>query len=156
MKKNYNIKKSGYWTKEKCKEYALKCKTKIEFIKKFPSAYGSARKNKWLNDICGHMLSLRKPNGYWTKEKCYEESLKYKCKSKFQKSQHAYKKSIKNKWIDEFYPTKYTKENCSKIALKYETKIDFLNNDRNTYNLAYEHNWLSDICAHMIKNKNDK
>lgn len=46
------------WTYEACKEVALKFKTKKEFSKTYGGAYASAKKNKWLNDICGHMIPL--------------------------------------------------------------------------------------------------
>lgn len=39
------------------------------------SAYNSALKNKWSNEICSHMVSLRHT---WTKEECKNEALKYK------------------------------------------------------------------------------
>lgn len=51
-------KPSGYWTFERCKEEALKHKTKREFVKKCPSAYKKSNKEKWLVDICSHMVSL--------------------------------------------------------------------------------------------------
>jgi hypothetical protein len=49
------IKPSNYWTLEKCKEEALKYKSKFEFQKNSISAYDAARNNGWLNDICSHM-----------------------------------------------------------------------------------------------------
>ena len=43
-----------------------------------------------------------KPAGYWTKEKCYNESIKYKYRSDFQKGCiSAYTISVRNKWLDE-------------------------------------------------------
>ena len=55
------------WTKEKCKEEALKYKFRSDFNKYSGSAYhakfwkkssyvyGLCRKNKWLDEICIHM-----------------------------------------------------------------------------------------------------
>jgi hypothetical protein len=65
------------WSKEKCQEEALKYNHKIDFKKNSKGAYPSALKNGWLNEICSHMIEIRKPKGYWTLEKCKEESLKY-------------------------------------------------------------------------------
>ncbi len=43
----------------------------------------------------------------WTKELCHIESLKYKTRSEFSLNcQGAYRASIRNKWIDEFYLNK--------------------------------------------------
>lgn len=45
---------------------------------------------------------MRKPKGYWTKEKCHEESLNYNSKFDFKKNvSGAYSSSIKHKWLDE-------------------------------------------------------
>lgn len=93
-----------YWTKEKCQEVALLCKTKTEFSK-FSSVYNSSRNNGWLNEICSHMTIKHKPRNYWTKEKCQEESLKYNIKQDFKlNSVSAHNSSKRNGWLDEFYP----------------------------------------------------
>jgi hypothetical protein len=47
---------NGYWTKEKCYEEALKYKTRTTYQKSNHSSYEVARKNKWLNEICKHMI----------------------------------------------------------------------------------------------------
>lgn len=94
------------WTKEKCHELASKCKTKSEFKKASSTAYASARKNKWLDEICSHMISPQKPTGHWNiKENCYLETKKYSNKRQFQiGSSGAYSACLKYKWLDEFFP----------------------------------------------------
>lgn len=47
---------NGYWTFEKCKEEALKYKTKEDFKNNSLSAYSVSKKNKWFNDITKHMI----------------------------------------------------------------------------------------------------
>ena len=90
------------WTFDKCKDEALKYTTKSHFEIKSSGAFGRAKKEGWLDDICQHMLILRKPNGYWIKEKCQEESLKYNNISQFQKhSSSAYNSSKRNGWLNE-------------------------------------------------------
>jgi len=49
------IKPKNYWTKERCSEISLKCKSKSEMKKLSISAYTAAYRNGWLNDICSHM-----------------------------------------------------------------------------------------------------
>jgi hypothetical protein len=95
------IKPRNYWTKERCKEEFLKCKTKKELKLKSPTAYTVVLKNKWIDELSEHMIG-RKPNGYWIKEKCIEEALKLKTWSEFQKkSKTAYQIAYKNGWLDE-------------------------------------------------------
>ena len=62
---NYKpVKKNGYWTEEKCREVALKCNTRIEFAKKYVSAYNNARKNGWIDSYDwfqnGYKLNIEK------------------------------------------------------------------------------------------------
>lgn len=110
-----NTKKTGglgsnivIWNKEKCKEKANKCTSRKEFSILFSSAYISARKNFWLNEICEHMIQLRKPHNYWNYETCKNESIKYNTRFDFShKSSGAYFVSTKNNWLDDFYPKKY-------------------------------------------------
>lgn len=89
------------WTRGKCIKEALKYKTKKEFRLKNQSAYNSAIKNKWLDDICSHMAELRSPNGYWTFENCQLEALKYKTKKEFRENnESAYQISGEKDWLD--------------------------------------------------------
>lgn len=93
-----------YWTKENCKKVALQCKTRKEFSIKFSSAYISSRKNGWLNEICGHMKRIRKPQGHWNYNNC--KNVASNCKTRFdfsRKYSGAYFVSNKNKWLDDFY-----------------------------------------------------
>jgi len=100
---NRTKKHSGYWTKEKCKEVAEFFSNRKEFGDVYSSAYGACRKNKWLDDVCAHMKKKEiKPKGYWTKERCKEESVRYESRSEFQKkSTTAYQISLRRKWLDE-------------------------------------------------------
>ena len=94
-----NIAKTGgvgstpKWTKEKCYKESIKYKNKRDF-RKNSNAYIAAHKYGWLDEICSHMTNLIKPKNFWTKEKCYEESLKYNSRENFRKGcSSAYNKS---------------------------------------------------------------
>lgn len=53
------------------------------------------------------MICRYTPIGFWTKEKCLEESIKYKIRADFKRgSVSAYNFSYKNGWLDEFIPKK--------------------------------------------------
>lgn len=47
-----------YYTKERCAQLALECKSRSEFRQRYDSAYQRAYKQKWLDEICSHMLPL--------------------------------------------------------------------------------------------------
>ena len=148
----------GYWNKEKCQELALQCETRTSFHKKYPTGYNTSNKNGWLNEICSHMIVTKKPKGYWTKEKCHQEALKYKTKTEFRKyCCGAYRSSLYNNWLDVFShmnplhkPKGYwTKEKCHQEALKYKTRTEFKNNTSSAYSIAYNNGWLDEICSQM-------
>lgn len=94
-------KKYGYWTKEKCCEEALKYKTRKEFQIEISSAYQASYRNEWLDEICSHMVEIKKLKGYWTKERCHKEALKYKLKKDFISSGSVYYIAYRNGWINE-------------------------------------------------------
>ena len=58
----------------------------------------------------------RKPIGYWTKERCKEETLKYNTRSEFQKgSESAYQAARKNGWLDDICKHMPRKTKSSKV-----------------------------------------
>jgi len=66
------------WTKERVFEESKKYTSRSEFKKGNSRAYTLARKNNWLNEMIWFEPSQKmKPNGYWTKERVFEESKKY-------------------------------------------------------------------------------
>lgn len=93
------------WDKTNCLNVAILCKTRKEFSIRFVSAYINARKNGWLDEICSHMILLRKPKNYWNFENCKEAAKKYNTRFDFShKCSGAYFVSKKNNWLDAFYP----------------------------------------------------
>jgi hypothetical protein len=100
-------KKRLFWSKAKCRNSALKCATKIEFKTRFRSAYNSALENKWIDEICEHMVrpiatSSKSKNLIWTKHECRKVAIKCKSRSEFkEKYRSAYNSSLKFGWMDE-------------------------------------------------------
>ena len=95
-KRNIN----GYWTKEKCKEEALKYKHRSEFMNLSPTAYSISCRMGWLDDICSHMEYINRQ--VWTKDEAKKEALKYKHKKDFMNgSNGCYQVCLKRGWLDE-------------------------------------------------------
>ncbi len=148
------------WIYIKCKEEALKYDTRKEFKEGSTSAYYSAIKHKWLDDVCSHMnYKKTNPSGYWTKEKCREELLKYKSIKMFKlKSGSAYNASLRNNWLDDISSdirinVIWTKEKCREEALKYDYRSELKKKSTNAYESAKRYGWLNDICKHMVELK---
>lgn len=95
----------------------------------------------------------------WTFEACKAEALKYTYRRSFKiNSESAYKKALKNKWLDEICthmtlkqkPNGYwTLEKCHIEALKYLTLKDYKKSSGGSYNTAYQNKWLKEVCSHM-------
>jgi len=97
----------NYWTKERCSEVALMCDSRSEFCNLYKGAYKRAYINGWLDEICSHMIRIRKPIGYWNYENCKTAAMNFKSRFDFShKCSGAYFISAKNKWLDEFYLNK--------------------------------------------------
>ena len=147
-------KPNNYWTKERCKDIALKYNNRNEFRKHDASCYRTSLKNKWLDDICSHM---KYKITYWNYKLCSEESLKYKNKSDFMKYCHgAYDYAIRNNILNDI---------CShmiKIGNKEYRCVYVFEFDDNsayvglTYNLIKrenEHNNKGPVYKHILKTK---
>lgn len=119
---------------EKCKEEALKYKSRTEFKNNSSGTYNKARKLKILDTICSHMYRKIKPKGYWSYEKCKEEALKYTSKFEFQKKcSSAYSKSYEEKWLDEICSHMKRLNNLKKrVIYSFEFDLD-KNNNRFVY-----------------------
>ena len=149
----------GYWTLETCKEEALKYSSTNEFAKRCSSAYNKARIKGWLDEICKHMTTTRKPRGYWTLETCKEEALKYSSRNDFVKGcGSAYDKALKEGWLEEIFkhitPDKkhggyWTLETCKEAALSYSSRSEFAKGCGGGQKKARKEGWLDEICGHM-------
>lgn len=95
-------KSMGFWTKENLIEDARKYSTKTIWKKHSGSAYATALKKGILEECCAHMESIRKPDGYWTKDKCLESAKKYQTISAWGKTEgNAYDAAKRNGWVKE-------------------------------------------------------
>jgi hypothetical protein len=45
---------------------------------------------------------------------------------------------------------KWSKENCHKVALKYNKRSEFYRYSNNIYSAACRNGWLDEICSHMV------
>jgi hypothetical protein len=157
--KRTQTKKRGYWTKEKCIEEGLKYKTHKEFKRNSPSSYSISQRNGWLEEACSHMMDNYHPNGYWTKERCYDAASKCVSRIDFRnKYCGAVNSSKKNGWYEDICnqwerllkPNKYwTKEKCHEIALKFDSRNKFARTCSSAARIAQINGWYEEICSHM-------
>ena len=155
------IKPRGHWDIENCRKEASKFSSRMEFRMLSGGAYRAALRNGWLDQICGRMELVKKPNRYWNdKETCRLEALKYSSKTDFIKhSKSAYSGARRNHWLEEICshmamlrsPSRHwhRKEVCAEEALKYKSRTEFELGSSSAYAVANKLGWLNDICKHM-------
>ena len=104
------------------------------------------------------MHKINRKQGYWTKERCLAEALKYETRSTFRIScSGAYNAAYVHGWLDEVcshmkvLKTHYSKEECANEALKYETKTEFMEQSPIYYSHAIRKGYINEICTHMKK-----
>ena len=151
---------NGYWTAERCKIEALKYRTRSEFGEGNGAAYNASKRLKILEEVCKHMVEVKKPKGHWTLETLQAEALKYENKVDFrQNSNPAFLTASRKGLLDQICSHMEAgklrnghwliKENCAAEALKYMNRRAFSLGNSSAYHGADINGWLDEICNHM-------
>lgn len=149
----YYRKPLGWWTKERCREEALKYKSRVEFSR-ISQAYKVSLYNGWLDEICGHMVEL---NHKWTLEEVVELASRYDKLSDFVRDNpKAYKACFVNGWKEIALGSlekmnKYDYDSVRAIAMQYATRKEFRDNNISAYYYAKRKgdDFLDLVCSHM-------
>jgi len=151
------------YTKEYCANLAKKFIYIKDFRSEYPSAYGKALKEKWLEEICSHMKILRVPKHTYTKNYCEKVAKKFKTRKDLHKNHAGVCNAIyANGWSSEcFSHMKYlnspngfwTKERILEEAKKYVSYYYFQINSPSAYNAARRINCLNDIIKKLPKKR---
>lgn len=97
------LKPAFRWSPELCIIEAKKYISKTDFRKANPNAYDYAIKAKLINSYFWFQ-EKRKPNGFWSYERCSNEALKYKTKAEFKKGNaSAHSAAQRNGWLDDWF-----------------------------------------------------
>ena len=147
------LEKQFKWTEETLFQVAKKYKTRSEFAKAKPGAYEYALKHSLLNE-CVWFIESQKPNGYWTYDRCLEESKKYRYRGDYRTgSLGSYKVASRNGWINDFTWLQkqkpnirrvWTEEKCREEALKYKSSSEFRKGNKSAFKAATRYKWLKD------------
>lgn len=154
-------KPNGFWTLDKCKAEALKHDRRGKWAELSSASYNFAKKRNWLDECCEHMLGdKKKPNGYWTLERCKKAALRFERKIDWKKNpDSSYQQALKNGWLDEccghmvspLKPSGYwTKERCIEEALKHKTRNQWRLKSSGSYSVAQKSGFLDECCGHMV------
>jgi len=72
-----NRKPNGYWTLERCRDVCKNYDSQAELIRDHRDVYSAIKEHGWQKECFVPMKGMKKPNGYWTLEKCMQEASKY-------------------------------------------------------------------------------
>ncbi len=147
------------WTLERCKLSAKVYKTRSAWRIGAPSAYRAAKKYGWLQSCCAHMEYLKKPNGYWTEDKCLQDARQYLARSEWEKnSPSAYQRALKSGWLKKcsahmkrpkVHNKKWTEKEILNSAAKYSARSQWAARELGAYIAARRLGILDEACAHM-------
>ena len=141
------------WTKELAIIESIKYNSRVEFQKKSVNAYCAALRNGWLNEICGHMISLRNDN--WSFDDIKKIANNYDKLIDFQtKENAAYLFAKRHGFFDDVIShmvrnVRWDKDKLHIEALKYESRTEFEQNSTNAYNSALRWKIMDEITTHM-------
>lgn len=130
------------WTKRKCEEEAKKYNSRSEFSFKNESAYKACRLNGWLDELCNHMKSDKKPIRYWNENTCNEVAKKFDSINEFMLNEPtAYRYVQENDLISKLCShmlthkpnCRWTLEMCIEESKKYKTKQEFKTGSNGAY-----------------------
>ena len=144
------------WTKEKVAELAKKFNNRRDFDKNENGAYQAARRMGIMDEICGHMNTLREHRH--TLETLQIRALKFSNRNDFQNNdigayQSAQKMGLLEKICFHMSPSAtepYTFEEILIEAKKFKTRKEFQKGSP-AYKAAWKRGILDEICAHMPK-----
>jgi len=158
-----SIIKLRIWTKERVFEEARKYATKSLFRKGNRSAYATAEKNGWFDE----MTWFEQPNPnkprVWSKEAVFNLAKQFNTKIEFSKAnKSAYNAAWKNHWLEEMdwlaatARKPYTKDEVFAIARQYTTKIEFRRAAPVVYRTALNKGWLYEMNWFILSPKYDR
>ena len=143
------IKHNGYWDYQNCYNEARKYSTRGEFRKGSQVAYYKALRKKWIDDYTW-FAQKKKPNNYYSYERCYEEAKKYKSRGAFAKGNpSAYNNAWRNHWLDDYTwfsesasAKRWDYDTCLEESKKYTTRTEFHDGSNSAYSVACRNKWL--------------
>ncbi len=151
---------SSDWTKELCLQEALKYDTRTKWCKGHNRSSKAAKINGWYEECTAHM-QIKTQIGYWTKEKCHAEALKYTIKEHWKKGHNkSYSNARRHGWYDECTthmiegckPRNYwSKEKCHIEALKFDIKERWKKGHPQSYQAAQRNGWVKELTQHMVE-----
>jgi hypothetical protein len=160
------LKPRGYWTLDRCRDDAKRFETRTAWKSQSGPGYAAARKAGWLDLCCAHMTSVKRPGGYWTRERCLNDAQGFPTRRAWcQGSPSGYNAALIKGWLEDCCAHMTSKnkphgywslERCREDAKRFQTRGAWQKGSRLAYDAAYSKDWLDLCCGHMPMPRNHK
>jgi len=148
----------SFWTKERCREEALKHTNVKDWTLAARTSVDVSRKNKWMTEFTSHMEYFQQKKTA-TIEVCKESAKQYHNRTQWSKmAPYLYRIACLNKWQEEcckhmvyVYKEKgyWNKERCSSESIKYKSKVEWRKNSRTSYTICQRRGWFKELSQHF-------
>lgn len=164
-------KPSGYWTLEKCKNVCMSYDNQADLMRDHHDVYSAIKEHGWQLECFAPMKGKKRPNGYWTLERCKAEAMKYNNPAAMKRGDpKAYSAMKSHGWYEmccaemkaRRVPNNYwTEERIKEVMMKTITRTDFQKDYPGAYGAAisigiYERLTKMMVCLGLWKEKNTK
>ncbi len=139
-------KPSGYWTLEKCKNVSVGYENQADLMRDHHDAYSAIKEHGWQQECFAPMKGKKKPNGYWTLERCKVEAKKYNSPADMKRgNSKAYSAMKSHGWYEiccaemkaRRVPNNFwTEERIIEVMLTTKTRTEFQNDYPGAYGAA--------------------
>lgn len=146
-----------------CNQLVSTCKSRVEFMRKYPSKYNYLRQHGLLEKILG--CFPKQPHKSHTFEECRAIAKKFTYRKDFSNSfPNVYKYALKYGWIDEIcshmpknkliYDAYKSEQECAELAKQYRTRSEFQKKNSALYSYIQRNYDIDKICPHLIQRNN--
>jgi hypothetical protein len=150
----------GHWTLAACQADAQRFRTPDQWKRGSGGAHYAAQQNGWLAVCTAHMTDRKKPNGWWTLERCRADALRFQTRADWDKgSPGAAETAYRKGWLAACCahmperPMKprsfWTLDTCKTDALRFPTRGEWRRGSASAYAAAERNGWLDACCGHM-------
>lgn len=133
------------WTPNLLAEEAAQYAYRFDFKLGSPTAYSNAQRLGLLDEVCAHMVEVKKHKGFWGWTTCGEAAFKCRSRQEFsEKYPQAYRVARQNAWLDALFPDNKREnvpknwwldlENCLAAASLCSSRSEF----KKRYDAAYK------------------
>lgn len=149
------------WSLALCLESAKRFSSRVEWAQHDGAAYQAARKSGWFSECTAHMQYAKKPNGYWSLERCLAEAAQYQSIGEWvQQSPVSYGVAQKiplwfqscTAHMTRLWEKKWSPDSILKDAKRFQSLAEWSQSSPGAYSAGLKLGLISASTSHMPQN----